>query len=309
MNRQDILKLIIGLIFIICLFNYLIDINKLLLEATKINLLFLAMAILAYLCLDIFGAIRFYYSVRWVGYKISFKESFWTHIYGMLWSNITPGRAGYVSVIHNLKKKTNLPYSEGLGLVGLVNSTDFLMKAIGAFLALLFVFFYFGKGEIIFFGALSIIFVTILPLGFIAILWKRVSLIEKIINSIPFFGKKLNETIESMRTPFSRIKNKLPHLMLFAFCFWVIRGIEWTFIGKASNIELPFIIFFLLHPLLTTIRLVPITPAGLGLFEGAVILGFSLFGVPPENAILLSFLDRLDNIFVDIFSLRELKKI
>ena len=73
------------------------------------------------------------------------------------------------------------------------------------------------------------------------------------------------------------------------------------------GINLSYLTFFFLHPLLTVIRYVPLTPAGIGIFEGATILGFSLFGVPAENALLLSFFDRIDNVIVDLFAVKEVK--
>ncbi len=309
MDKWDILKLVFGIVLITYLVFGVVDPGKLVSEAVKINIFYLGLAIFAYFLLDSLASIRLYLSIKWIGYKLSMKESFWTHVFGMLWSNITPGRAGYLSVVYSLKKKIKLPVSDGLSLVGLVTSTDFIVKAMGAVLAIIFIIAYLGGGELIFWGSLSIVFVASLPLAFFIVLWKDFPIFDRIMLMIPFFGEKLHKMISDMKAPFRKMKNKIPQLILFAVGLWIIRGIEWTLIGYACNIQLPFLVFFLMHPLLTAIRVIPITPAGLGLFEGMVIIGFSLFGIPPENALLLSFLDRIDNVFVDIISLRELKKI
>ena len=104
MNKWDFLKIIIGLILIIYIIWGVVEPEKLLDAFVNLDILFLGLGIIAYFVLDLVWAMRLYLSIKWIGLKLSFRESFWTHLFGMFWSNITPGRAGYVSIIYSLNE-------------------------------------------------------------------------------------------------------------------------------------------------------------------------------------------------------------
>lgn len=54
------------------------------------------------------------------------------------------------------------------------------------------------------------------------------------------------------------------------------------------GIEVPYIVFITLYPIANIIAFIPVTSAGLGTREAAVIFLFSFFGVSPEIAVVLS---------------------
>jgi uncharacterized membrane protein YbhN (UPF0104 family) len=53
---------------------------------------------------------------------------------------------------------------------------------------------------------------------------------------------------------------------------------------------------------------VPISPAGLGLMEGGVILVFSFFGISSAAAMAFSVLVRINILFVDLIGLKTVMK-
>jgi uncharacterized membrane protein YbhN (UPF0104 family) len=76
---------------------------------------------------------------------------------------------------------------------------------------------------------------------------------------------------------------------------WIIKGFEWYFLGYALGItQIPWIAYFLIHPLVTALAFVPITPAGIGVQEFGIIgifglLAAALPGVPTTAAQIAAF--------------------
>jgi uncharacterized membrane protein YbhN (UPF0104 family) len=66
---------------------------------------------------------------------------------------------------------------------------------------------------------------------------------------------------------------------------WVLKGLEWYFLGLALGItQIPLIGYFLIHPLVTALGFVPITPAGAGVQEFGIVGIFTLLFTNPSPA-------------------------
>jgi glycosyltransferase 2 family protein len=76
---------------------------------------------------------------------------------------------------------------------------------------------------------------------------------------------------------------------------WILKGFEWYFLGYALGItQIPWIAYFLIHPLVTALGFVPITPAGIGVQEFGIIgifglLAAALPGTPASAAQIAAF--------------------
>jgi uncharacterized membrane protein YbhN (UPF0104 family) len=76
---------------------------------------------------------------------------------------------------------------------------------------------------------------------------------------------------------------------------WVLKGFEWYFLGAAlgitisSNFGIAWLGFFLIHPLVTALAFVPITPAGAGVQEFGIVGIMSLLFVNPNTGAILAF--------------------
>jgi uncharacterized protein (TIRG00374 family) len=62
-----------------------------------------------------------------------------------------------------------------------------------------------------------------------------------------------------------------------------------SLIGRALELDLPFLAYLTFSPLIGLISAIPVTPGGLGIREGASIHLWSVLGVPSEKAFLLGF--------------------
>jgi uncharacterized protein (TIRG00374 family) len=80
----------------------------------------------------------------------------------------------------------------------------------------------------------------------------------------------------------------IPEIILLTVACWIIKGFEWYFLGYALGItQIPWIAYFLIHPLVTALAFVPITPAGIGVQEFGIIGIFGLILNSPANPALL----------------------
>ncbi|NTU81546.1 MAG: flippase-like domain-containing protein [Chloroflexales bacterium] len=90
----------------------------------------------------------------------------------------------------------------------------------------------------------------------------------------------------------------LPKLVLFTGAIWLLEGFRLYFVIEAfgpevATLSLSAIIFVALASSLLTA--LPITPAGLGVVEGAITVVLTLFGIDKNLGIAVTLLDRLIN--------------
>lgn len=303
---SNVLKLLLGVV-ILSLVVASLDLKSLLAAISQVKMEFLAVAILAYVCLDLVLSYRLFKCLNTIGHRITWRETFWVHLFGMLLSNVTPGRVGYVGLSYLLYKRRKLPISESISCLGTIEAIELMVKAGLAAAGLAFITMISGNQLLFQFGLLGIIAIFFMSSIFLTLCWKEFEILDRIVRSTPFVGRELMQLIISFRGASRKLRKEIKFIAAFSILGWIVRGVEWSFIGWACNINLPFYFFFLLHPLLTSIRYLPITPAGLGIFEGITLLGFSIFGVPRENALLLSLFDRIDNMLVDWIALKEMR--
>lgn len=69
---------------------------------------------------------------------------------------------------------------------------------------------------------------------------------------------------------------------------WIILYSQIYILGMSLDVEIPYFAFILLYPIANVISFLPITSAGLGTREAALIFLFSFYGVPPEKTMVIS---------------------
>jgi len=79
---------------------------------------------------------------------------------------------------------------------------------------------------------------------------------------------------------------KIVGISLLARLIWVIVA---YLLALSINVSLSPLSFFLIIPIVETIRMIPITLGGIGIREGAMIYFLALFGVPGTAAAMISF--------------------
>ncbi|MEM4266524.1 MAG: flippase-like domain-containing protein, partial [Candidatus Nanoarchaeia archaeon] len=95
----------------------------------------------------------------------------------------------------------------------------------------------------------------------------------------------LVDKLEEYAQNAKKSRKALPEIVILTLMSWVLKGFEWYFLGLALGItQISWAGYFLIHPLVTALAFVPITPAGAGIQEFGVVGIFSLMGVSPMLA-------------------------
>lgn len=308
-----IFQLILGVLVILALIWY-VNAENLFLILIKANSIFLGLALFAYFLMNLIFAYRIKRVIYALGKRVSFFNALAAQYGGMLASDFTPARSGYLTVPLILNAY-GIPIETGLSCVLGCQSIEFLIKMVGGLIAVLYlVSKIYLTQELI---ALSIFGVALMFLGGLTIalsMWsKKVYSIIKKFSEKPLIGKPisfiLNKT-SSFQSEAEKFKSAIPIVAVLTLISWVIKGLEWYFIGLALNIkQLKFLDFFLLHPLITALSFLPLTPSGLGFQEGAAVGVLYLLKVPIEASIAFAILARFLLIIEDVLGVAPLTKV
>lgn len=223
---------------------------------------------------------------------------------GMIVGDLTPGRSGYFLTPTILKKTASVRITDGMACIFAPQGLEFILKVFGAIAAIVYISTISNIGKDILIPA-GIGIALLLTTGILMLLisWQNENTFLKFFCKLPFF-KNFAGNISSFKDKSLGIKGSINAILMLYMIGWIFSASQWFFLGKALGIELSFFIFFLFHPLLTILMFVPVSPAGLGLFEGGVILIFSLIGISPAQALAFSVLVRVSTLLVDFIGLR-----
>lgn len=297
------IQIIIGISIIAFILNKL-NLNEIFEVLKKTDLSYFIMACLSYLFLDLALALRLSYLLKKIGHEMKLKDVFLSHMGGMIIGDITPGRSGYFLTPLILRKKAGVPITEGMACIFAPQGIEFILKVAGAAAAIIYLSFYLNieKNFIIYAGIGSVI---LLVVGILMLLisWNNEKMTSKFLVKIPFLNR-FTENLSSFKDRSILIKDSLNIILILYTIGWIFAALQWYFLGKAIGVEIPFFIFFLLHPLITILMFVPLSPAGLGLMEGGIILVFSFFGISPALGMAFSVLVRVSILVVDIVGLK-----
>jgi uncharacterized protein (TIRG00374 family) len=119
-----------------------------------------------------------------------------------------------------------------------------------------------------------------------AITWSQraMALFNRIANSrlLKRFTGGLVGKLEEYKEGSHNSRKAIPEIILITFGCWILKGFEWYFLGWALGItQIPWIGYFLIHPLVTALAFVPITPAGAGVQEFGIVGIFTLLFASP----------------------------
>jgi uncharacterized protein (TIRG00374 family) len=291
----------------------------------NIKLDYLLLAFIMYFGINILFTVRLRRVLSKDGVKTSFGKTLLAQYAGMLTSDVTPGRSGYILTPVYLRDQ-NVPASKGLSTILGIQTIEFLAKVIG------------GIGAVIFlvnvvpaetwnqtFTSIAGINLGLLVAGLgialmltgaillAAFTWSQraISLFDRIANSkfLKRFAGGLMGKLEEYKESSNKTRSAIPEIILLTMACWVLKGFEWYFLGYALGItQIPWIGYFLIHPLVTALAFVPITPAGIGVQEFSIIGIFTLLGVPLESAGAFALLSRGLLIIEDLAGLPQIVK-
>jgi glycosyltransferase 2 family protein len=244
----------------------------------------------------------------------------------MLTSDVTPGRSGYILTPVYLQDQ-NVPTSKGLSTILGIQTIEFLAKVAGGLGAVIFLvetvpaqtwnqFFpqtIAGVNIGILIAGLGISLMLTGAIVLAAFTWSKraIGIFDKIANSryLKRFTGGIMGKLEEYKESSHSTRRAIPEIIGLTMVCWIIKGFEWYFLGLALGItNVPWIAYFLIHPLVTALAFVPITPAGVGVQEFGIIGILGLLGVPVGLAAAFALLARGLLIVEDLIGVPQIVK-
>jgi len=307
-DSRRITRILLQIILMAAIFAALlwyVGIGSLYDSLLNIKLEYLFLAFLAYFGINLLFTLRLKLVLRKDGIKTSFGKTLFAQYAGMLTSDVTPGRSGYVLTPLYLRDQ-NVPTSKSLsGILG-IQTIEFLVKVVGGVGAIIFLievvpsvnWLQFGTFAGVNLGLLiAAIGVTLMLTGAIilaAFTWseRAISLFNRIANwrFLKRFTGGLMGKLEEYKESSQKNRKAIPEIIALTMACWILKGFEWYFLALSLGITLglspalTWLAFFLIHPLVTALGFVPITPAGAGVQEFGIVGIFGLLIVDPAMA-------------------------
>lgn len=304
-NNKTIVQIIAGIIIIVAILNKL-NLSEVANALKETSFLYFILACFSYLGLNFVLAYRLKYLLTSIGYGIKFREVFISHVGGMIAGDITPGRSGYFLTPAILKNRAGTSITDGMACIFSPQGIEFILKVGGAIAAVIYIAMISDISKNVLFSvSIGAAFLLVIGIIMLMISWHEEHLTSNLLSKFPFL-KKFNENLSFFKERSIQIKHSLSIILILYFIGWGFAALHWFYLGKAVGIELPLFVFFLLHPLITILMFIPISPAGLGLMEGGVILVFSFFGITREIGLAFSVLVRVSMLLVDLMGLKAI---
>ncbi|MEM1581962.1 MAG: lysylphosphatidylglycerol synthase domain-containing protein [Candidatus Bathyarchaeia archaeon] len=300
MNKRFLLSVVVSIAILIIIFLNFLQLEQFLEALSGVNFLLFLASDIPYLIQAVLMGYRLSWAMRKSGVKTSLWESILAHLFGMLGSDFSIGRTGYL--LSSLPFKSKL--AGNIGVVSTLVVVDVIMKAtVGVFSAIFFIYFFGVKiNPFLFMFATTVILGGIL---FFLLIKSHKSI--RIVASIPLIGRIILPYYRDFRESLESLRGKLLFLLVFPFLGWILRGVEWNILGFAVGIDFPFFVWLMLHPLLSLVRLIPITLTGLGVFELTFIMLFP--EIDPAKQVTFGILDMVNNSFIDVLGLLSIWRI
>ncbi len=275
---------------------------------------FIALFFVTYLGMNAIFAFRLVRVLDSMGHKIGFWNTLLIQYGGMLASDFTPARSGYFAVPVMMKDK-GVPVSAGLSSIVGVQSIEFLVKMIGGTIAIAYLTSRIQLSKEIFILSIFAVILMLIGSGLLALAmwWKRATRIFEYMHRIPIVGRissLLMGKISEFQKEAEKVKNIIKEIALLTIASWIVKGLEWYFIALALNIDqISWFGFFLLHPLITALSFLPLTPSGLGFQEGGLVGVLYLLGIDLKVGLAFAILVRTLTILEDLIGIHSISKV
>jgi uncharacterized protein (TIRG00374 family) len=299
--KRDSFKIIQAAIAIIIILLLLGSIDYI--QASRVFLhldwFFLVLAGFCYFLNNVIMSVRLKKILGYLGNKIRFRIAFFSHMSGMLLSDFTPGRSGYLYVAFALNKK-GVPLPKGGAAITSTYIYDLLFKI---FLAIIAVYYFYASitglpvGYILY---LIVILLVLIIAGYFLIMYPG-QVLQNFCQQSTYL-KYILDLGEQSRS----IQRMAPYILSVSCIGWILRGLEWFFIAQAiGSMGISLVDSLLLNPLLTILSLIPVTPAGFGIQEAGIVGILALLGVSLAAATAFAFLTRFLEIIIDLIGLKS----
>jgi uncharacterized protein (TIRG00374 family) len=328
-SKKRILKIALQVGVMVAIFAALlwyVGIGSLYNALLTIKIEYLFLAFLMYFGINLLFTVRLRRVLSKDGVKTSFGKTLLAQYAGMLTSDVTPGRSGYILTPVYLRDQ-NVPASKGLSSILGIQTIEFLAKVIGGVGAVIYLVTYvptltwnqlfpqtiagINIGLLIAILGIALMLTGAIILALFTWSKRAISIFDKIANSryLKRFTGGLMGKLEDYKESSHSTRKAIPEISILTFACWILKGFEWYFLGLALGItSIPWLAYFLIHPLVTALAFVPITPAGAGVQEFGIIGILGLLGITAGPAGVFALLARGLLIFEDLIGIPQIVK-
>ncbi len=284
---SNLLRLLLGLGIVIITF-YVLGFNNIVQAIVKVNIFLFLIGFLIYGLRNFVITWRLQLILKNFGCDISLRTTFWAHMGGIVVSDYTPSRSGYLYASLILKRKNNIPYQKSLSGIISSNAIEFILKTIGAALAIFYIILVISPDiplELYF----TLIFATSIMLTVTIVLtlilwWEKGSNFFSKFEKLPYLKKIFNK-IQDIQQQSKEIKPIFWKVVIISLLIWILKGFTWLFFFFALNIfGISLIECILLQPLITALAFIPLFPSGFGIQEIGTIFILGIFNVSSPLA-------------------------
>jgi len=313
-NRR--LRLILQLLLMAVIVGGLlwyVGISRLVSVLSETNPMYVALAFVPYFLINVMFTIRIMRVLKKQGIRASFGKTLLAQYSGMLTSDVTPGRSGYIVTPVYLMNQ-DISTAASLPCILGIQSIEFLVKVLGGALALIFLLNQTNfSRELIVLGVVGIGLMLLGSFALAAIIWfpRTAALIRNIASwkVLARFTGGVMARLDEFGENAMKTRSAIPEITAITLICWVLKGFEWYFLGLAIGItKVGWLGFFLLHPLITAFGFVPLTPSGIGFQEGAIVGIFLLLGVDIRLALAFAILSRALLIVEDLIGVPQIAR-
>ncbi|MBU3940417.1 MAG: flippase-like domain-containing protein [Nanoarchaeota archaeon] len=309
MKWKKILPLIGILIFIYLV--YKIGFSEIASNFKNIHYGYFFIAILLAFAILLFQTFRWMLILKEQKIYIPFRKAFKFYLISVFYGLITPAKIGSLMRVPYMKEEVDNSWAECASSIILERIFDLLILFSLAIIGTVVLSEYVGA------------FLPVLILAIFAFIISCFILLNKKLTRI--FLKRFVYIIIPARFKrrtqevFDAFYNSLPRLrrlilpFLFTFFLWVMLYTQTYFVAKSFGVNVPWIIFLVVVPIVTLVTLLPISISGIGTREITFVYLFGFFGVAQGTVLTFSVVTFLLNAIVPIIvvlsSMREsLKK-
>jgi len=229
----------------------------------EINLFYIPLILGLVLLIPITSSKKWQSILSAMNYQISFKESFYIIMGALPISVSTPARSG--DLIRSYYLKNKIPIGKTMGAVFVERIIDILILATFSLLGGLF------------FKNLLFIFIPIFVFLSIGISFFIIHKIKFLFNLK--WQERINQFLYISKIFFKNPKKIIP-ILFYSTILWSIIILETKMLFLALGVNIPIIYIFAAFPLSIFIGLIPITLAGMGTRDSAIIYFFAHLASP-----------------------------
>jgi uncharacterized protein (TIRG00374 family) len=302
MKRSAIISIIQGVVAIVILLLLVstIDYPLALSLLTNLDIRFILLAGLCYFLNNLLMAYRIKRILFALGENVRFRLVFFSHMAGMLLSDFTPARSGYLYVALALNKR-DVPMEKGISTITSTYLYDLTFKMIVAILGAYFIYSYIFAERMSYAVIITFFLIVGVITGYFILMHpgeriRNLFLKREFLRKILLFGEQSHS-----------IQKYAAFILSITMAGWLLRGLQWYLIVLAMHqVILTPIDALLLNPLLTLFSLIPITPAGWGIQEAGIVFVFTAMGISTTIATSFALMTRFVEVGVDLIGMKAL---